>query len=102
VTFMRSAGPRRCAVLLISVFLALPECAVAQDVLDPEFRSADDTEGADVIGTLTDSLKLFLIEHAFRIGDQDKTRRELGGNSGPTIVAPFAFHASGATRTLGG
>jgi hypothetical protein len=67
-------------VILMCVLFTGPAPATAQDVLDPALRSADDDEGADILGTFTDSLRLLLIEHAFRISFQGKTRRELGGN----------------------
>jgi hypothetical protein len=40
----------------------------------------DDSEGASVLGAFADSLKLLMIEHGIRVGFQEKTRRELGGN----------------------
>ena len=35
--------------------------------------------GTDILGAFGDSLKLLMIEHAWRIGLQEKTRQELGG-----------------------
>ena len=49
----------------------------AQDVTPASF---DDTrQGTDIIGAFADSLKLLMVEHAFRIAFQEKTRQELGG-----------------------
>jgi hypothetical protein len=62
---------------LIAVLLAAP-VAAAQDHLT--IGVEDDARGADVLGAFADSLKLLMIEHAIRVGFQDKTRRELGGN----------------------
>jgi len=53
--------------------------------LAPAARAADDeplpgeVRRADISGALIDSLKLLGIEHAIRIGFQEKTRRELPG-----------------------
>jgi hypothetical protein len=57
--------------------LTAPESA-AQDSLS--VGSQDDRDGTDVLGVFGDSLKLLLIEHGWRIGLQQKTRAELGGN----------------------
>jgi hypothetical protein len=77
----RAGGKGMVAVaLVVSTIFTAPCAALAQDGLDPSLRSTDDNQGTDVLGTFSDSLKLLLIEHAFRIGFQEKTRRELGGN----------------------
>jgi hypothetical protein len=68
---------RIAAVVVIGILLTASP-ALAQDHL--QVGSADDREGADVLGAFTDSLKLLILEHGIRIGFQDKTRRELGGN----------------------
>jgi hypothetical protein len=52
----------------------------AQETLQQKLNATDASEGADVVGALKDSFKLLLIEHAWRIGLQEKTRRELDGN----------------------
>ena len=72
---------RGCAIwcLLAAIILA-PLTATesaAQDSLT--VGSQDDHDGADVLGAFTDSFKLVLIEHAWRIAFQEKTRAELGG-----------------------
>lgn len=66
--------------VLIGVFFANATNAHAQQALQPALTSSDDREGADVLGSFADSLKLLMIEHGFRVAFQDKTRRELGGN----------------------
>jgi hypothetical protein len=67
-------------IILLAIITAHAAPALAQDVLQPTLTSSDDQEGADVFGSFTDSLKLLLIEHAWRVSFQEKTRRELGGN----------------------
>src|SRR5678815_3862186 len=49
----------------------------AQDVTPTTFE--DSRQGTDIIGAFADSLKLLMVEHAFRIAFQEKTRQELGG-----------------------
>jgi hypothetical protein len=72
---------RAATVVLVLSILAWPtSIASAQDVLQPTLTSSDDREGADILGSFTDSLKLLLIEHGSRVAFQEKTRRELGGN----------------------
>lgn len=70
------------AIVLLAIFAAQPVLATdkEQDILEPAVRSSDDREGADVLGAFTDSLKLLLIEHGWRVAFQAKTRSELGGN----------------------
>jgi hypothetical protein len=51
--------------------------ATAQEAL--AIGSQDDEEGTDVLGAFGDSFKLLLIEHAWRVAFQEKTRAELGG-----------------------
>lgn len=65
---------------LIGALVGGPSIAFGQDVLQPRLDSTDDGEGADVLGTFKDSLKLLMIEHGWRVAFQGKTRRELGGN----------------------
>lgn len=65
------------AIALALIFVA-PARAVAQEHL--QVGAQDDSEGANVLGAFTDSLKLLMIEHGIRVGFQEKTRRELGGN----------------------
>jgi hypothetical protein len=65
-------------VVALTVTLVTPSSAIAQDHLN--VGSQDDNEGADVLGAFTDSVKLLMIEHGIRVGFQEKTRRELGGN----------------------
>lgn len=66
-------------LLLLTLITTDASKALAQDV-PPAFAAAGDSEGADVLGTFADSLKLLLIEHGSRVAFQQKTRRELGGN----------------------
>ena len=51
--------------------------AAAQESLT--VGAQDDGEGTDILGAFGDSFKLLLIEHAWRIGLQEKTRADLGG-----------------------
>jgi hypothetical protein len=62
----------------LTLTLLASSAPAAQDHLN--VGSQDDSEGASVLGAFTDSLKLLMIEHSIRIGFQEKTRRELGGN----------------------
>ena len=39
----------------------------------------DDNEGTDVLGAFAESFRMLMIEHAWRIAFQQKTRDELGG-----------------------
>lgn len=71
---------RRCAmwVLLGALVLApIADTAYAQDSLT--VGSQDDDQGADILGAFVDSFKLLMIEHAWRVAFQEKTRAELGG-----------------------
>jgi hypothetical protein len=67
-------------LILILTITVHPALARGQEPLQPAFATTDDREGADVFGAFADSLKLLLIEHAWRISFQEKTRRELGGS----------------------
>src|SRR5262252_7387264 len=67
---------RAIAMMLVAT-LATASSVAAQDHLTVGVQ--DDTKGTDVLGAFTDSLKLLMIEHAIRIGFQEKTRAELGG-----------------------
>lgn len=67
-------------IILLSLVAAQASAAFAQDTLQPTLATSDDREGADVLGSFADSFKLLMIEHAFRISFQEKTRRELKGN----------------------
>lgn len=58
--------------------LCLPPAARAQDHLI--VGVTDDDQGTDVLGAFADSLKLLVLEHGIRIGFQEKTRSQLGGN----------------------
>lgn len=71
----------RVNLFVVGLLLAAPPApSFAQDALDPTLASSDDREGADVLGAFTDSLKLLMVEHGFRVAFQEKTRSELGGN----------------------
>lgn len=74
---MRRTGT---AVFLFTLLTGSSATAETQDILHPALTSSDDDEGADVLGTFTDSLKLLLLEHGWRVAFEQKTRRELGGN----------------------
>jgi hypothetical protein len=67
-------------ILLTTIIGAFPTRAWSQEMLDPTFSVSDDRNGADVVGAFTGSFKLLLMEHAWRVAFQEKTRRELGGN----------------------
>ncbi|HKH73551.1 MAG TPA: hypothetical protein VKA59_19465 [Vicinamibacterales bacterium] len=73
--------PHRCATwFVLVVLLCAPltgSIAAAQEPL--AIGSQDDNDGTDVLGAFGDSFKLLLIEHAWRIAFQEKTRAELGG-----------------------
>jgi hypothetical protein len=71
----------RCATWsLLAVLILAPLTATdsaAQDALS--VGTQDDSNGTDVLDVFADSFKLLMIEHAWRIGLQEKTRNELGG-----------------------
>jgi hypothetical protein len=64
--------------MTLTAILFTASVATAQDRLT--VGSQDDAEGTKVLGAFADSLKLLMIEHGIRIGFQEKTRHELGGN----------------------
>jgi hypothetical protein len=70
----------RVVVCLLTALAVSPITATAVNAQDqlptPTHGSSD---GLDLRGAFSDSIKLLLIEHAWRIGAQEKTRRELGG-----------------------
>jgi hypothetical protein len=69
--------PRTATIALLFALIAT-SASLAQErftVISP-----GDTDGGGVRGTVTDSLRLLILEHAIRVGFQQKTRRELGGN----------------------
>lgn len=72
---------QRCAIwFVLAVLLCTPLTAgnaAAQDTL--AIGAQDDDAGANVLGAFGDSFKLLLIEHAWRIAFQEKTRAEIGG-----------------------
>jgi hypothetical protein len=55
-----------------------PAPLYAQDV-EPTTTFTDDDNGVDVLGAVSDSLRLLMIEHGYRIAFQEKVRQELGG-----------------------
>jgi hypothetical protein len=67
-------------IILLTIFTAHTSMASGQEVLQPTFGVSDDREGVDLLGTFTDSLKLLMMEHGWRVAFQEKTRSELGGN----------------------
>jgi len=68
----------RTIVVVLIATLTTGSLAAAQDHLS--VGATDDEQGTDVLGAFTDSLKLLMVEHAIRVGFQDKTRAELGGH----------------------
>jgi hypothetical protein len=67
-------------IILFTIFTAHTSTALGQEGLQPTFGVSDDREGADLLGAVTDSFKLLMIEHGWRVAFQEKTRSELGGN----------------------
>ena len=65
--------------LAIALVLTLSTASLARGQEQLSVGAKDDTQGTDVLGAFTDSLKLLMIEHGIRIGFQEKTRQELGG-----------------------
>ena len=61
------------SLALVTLLLCAPTGAWAQTFNPPR------QSGVDLQGAFADSLKLLMIEHAIRIGGQEKTRRELKG-----------------------
>src|SRR4030095_14861346 len=73
---------RRSRVLLVTVlmnFALSTSMAWGQEASLPQPVGGAD-QGTDVVGAFKDSFTLLLIEHAWRIGLQEKTRSQLGGN----------------------
>ena len=68
----------RTIVVVLIATLTTGSLAAAQDHLS--VGATDDEQGTDVLGAFTDSLKLLMVEHAIRVGFQEKTRAELGGH----------------------
>jgi hypothetical protein len=67
------------ALLFVILAAGLVQPSIAQ-TLQPAAGLVDDDEGTDVLGAFADSLKVLMVEHGIRVGFQEKTRRELGGN----------------------
>jgi hypothetical protein len=67
-------------IILLIIITAHPSTGLGQEDLRTTHGVSDDREGADVLGAFTDSLRLLMIEHGWRVAFQEKTRRELGGN----------------------
>ena len=70
----------RAVVCLLMALAVSPIAATAVEAQDqlPTLTHGN-SDGLDFRGAFADSFKLLLIEHAWRIGAQEKTRRELGG-----------------------
>lgn len=66
----------RSFVAVILVLLSVGHPAFAQDAPSEDALTS---RSRDFAGSIIDSLKLVSMEHAIRIGFQEKTRRELGG-----------------------
>ena len=62
------------------MLLVAPAAVAAQELITSGRQPVGDREGTNVIAVVGDSMKLLLIEHAFRIGFQSKTRDALAGN----------------------
>src|SRR5262245_1559033 len=73
---MNAIHSRTIVVVLVAT-LTSASFAAAQDHLS--VGATDDQRGTNVLGAFTDSLKLLMVEHAIRVGFQEKTRAELGG-----------------------
>jgi hypothetical protein len=58
--------------------VGLPASSTAQ-ILSPASFEEREVTGTDLKGVVSDSFRMLVIEHAVRIGAQQKTRRELGG-----------------------
>jgi hypothetical protein len=73
--------PHRCATwCVLAGLLCTPITAGIATAQEPlAIGAQDDDEGTDVLGAFGDSFKLLLIEHAWRVAFQEKTRAELGG-----------------------
>jgi hypothetical protein len=71
-----------CLCVFILASTARPGYAQNHDTGLPNKEDASDIAAAPSTwkGAITDSLRLLMIEHVTRVGFQDKTRRELGGN----------------------
>jgi len=71
----------RCATWSLLAALVLAPLTAAESAAQDGLAvgAHDDREGTDVLGAFADSFKLTMIEHAWRIGIQEETRRELGG-----------------------
>jgi len=65
------------SLLFLLAFGALAQTAAAQS-LEPDLGS-NPTRSADVKGAIEDSIRFLMIEHAIRIGTQEKTREGLKG-----------------------
>jgi hypothetical protein len=76
---MRLIVARHVAAWIVVALAAGSSVAGAQEALQPTLHASDDRQGTDILGALGDSFNLLLIEHAWRIGLQEKTRNELGG-----------------------
>jgi hypothetical protein len=69
-------------VLVATLAAALPRAAAAQgldDLEDREARSSNAASRTDIKGAIQDSIRFLMIEHAVRIGTQEKTREALKG-----------------------
>jgi len=71
----------RCATWSLLVAIVLAPLTATESAAQESLAvgSQNDRDGTDVLGTVADSFKLLMIEHAWRIGLQEKTRAELGG-----------------------
>lgn len=73
--------PHRCATgFVLGMLLSTPITAGIAAAQEPlAIGAQDDNQGTDVLGAFADSFRLLLIEHAWRVAFQEKTRAELGG-----------------------
>ena len=83
---MRLVRPTTLSTLLFCAFIIVSTAALgsAQNADTDPIAKEDASDIAPAPstwkGAITDSLRLLMIEHVTRVGFQDKTRRELGGN----------------------
>lgn len=83
---MRLVRPTTLSTLFLGAFIIVSTAALGS-AQNPDTDPLAKEDASDIApapstwkGAITDSLRLLMIEHVTRVGFQDKTRRELGGN----------------------
>jgi hypothetical protein len=83
---MRLVRPTTLSTLFLSAAITVSTAALGS-AQNPDADLVANEDASDITpapstwkGAITDSLRLLMIEHVTRVGFQDKTRRELGGN----------------------